>query len=147
MGVVQFVENSVDQFPRLAILNSVGDSCCTHILSTRFLRHLMVPVKTQGWWWDVKWIYLSVQVGFLYSTFWKSLNARWAMLYHAHTGDPPQLSFQSLYLLTYTHCQTSQVSRDTWDPPQLSFQSHLHSLLDIPRTLGTSQLTLFNQHN
>ena len=26
-----------------------------------------------------------------------------------------------LYLLTNSHCRTSQVSRDTWDPPQLSY--------------------------
>ena len=54
------------------------------------------------------------------------------------TWDPPQLSFQSLYLLTYTHCRTSQVSQDTWDPPQLSFQSlYLLTYTHCQDSLGT----------
>ena len=76
-----------------------------------------------------------------------------------------------LYLLTYTHCRISQVSRDTWDPPQLSYTysptltvgypkypgipgilpscpipTHLHSLSDIPSIpgyLGSSPVVLY----
>ena len=31
------------------------------------LRYLMTPIRTHGWWWELKWMYLSVLVGFQYN--------------------------------------------------------------------------------
>ena len=95
-------------------------------------------------------------------------SCRWSFNYIlGYLGSSPVV----LYLLTYTHCRTSQVSRDTWDPPQLSYTysptltvghpkypgipgilpscpipTHQHSLSDIPSIpgyLGSSPVVLY----
>ena len=92
-------------------------------------------------------------------------SCRWSFNYIlGYLGSSPVV----LYLLTNTHCRTSQVSRDTWDPPQLSYTysptltvghpkypgipgilpscpipTHRHSLSSIPGYLGCSPVVLY----